>query len=430
MQFFQKLGALIEQRWRDKNYDEDAFPQIAADALAEADACASVDPVEILEWVHHTPSLPVQHDIESRFGNPPVTLYSGPRFYIDAYYWLDGTTAVHQHAFSGAFQVLAGSSIHSRYDFSLDERINVNMAVGKATLRSVELLSTGQVRRITPGAKFIHALFHLERPSVSLTVRTMHTPTGGPQFSYLKPFIAIDPFFKEQSAVRKVQTAVLLLKMKHPRADELIGELVESSDFHVAYLVMESAFHHLTGGELQKVFSLSSGSDRFQSLLERARLRHGELVDRLPPVFEELHRQSSLVSRRTYLTGSDERFFLALLLNVPETAKVLDLVRQRFGQQDPADTICDWVTELSKTRLLGSAEANVLGVEDFDEDSALALRGLLSGLNVEQIVSGLADKYNWESRAQLETDVRRMMQSFSSSVLLKSLLPQLGNLSL
>jgi len=353
MQFFENLGALVEQRWRDKNYDEEAFPRIASEALVEADACSAIDPIDILKWVHRAPSLPIQHDIEARFGNPPVTLYSGARFYIDAYYWLDGTTAVHQHAFSGAFQVLEGSSIHSQYDFAVDERINLNMAVGRSALRSVELLSKGQVRTIVPGSDFIHSLFHLERPSVTLTIRTPHTSTGGPQFSYLKPFIAIDPFFKEQTAARKVQTAMLLLKMKHPNADELIGDLVSSSDFHVSFLVLDAAFHALTGGEFQKVFGLSSGAERLEALIGCARRRHGELADRIAPVFEEMRRQGDLVTRRTYLTGSDERFFLALLLNVPDTKRILELVSHRFKDRDAALTVCDWLAELSKTRVLG-----------------------------------------------------------------------------
>jgi len=117
MEDFQKLGALVESRWKAENYNELLFPKIAAQALAEYDLPARVDPWDIIRWVHTTPSLPEQRDVEGRFGNPPVTLFSGPRFHIDVYYWLDGTTSIHQHSFTGAFQVLLGSSIHSRYSF-------------------------------------------------------------------------------------------------------------------------------------------------------------------------------------------------------------------------------------------------------------------------------------------------------------------------
>ena len=115
MEDFQKLGELIEDRWRLQNYSEQLFPEIAAKALAESDLPARVDPWEIIRWVQTERSLPEQKDADGRFGDPPITLFVGPRFYIDVYYWLDGTTSIHQHSFTGAFQVLLGSSIHSHY---------------------------------------------------------------------------------------------------------------------------------------------------------------------------------------------------------------------------------------------------------------------------------------------------------------------------
>ena len=36
MEQFQKLDETVEQIWRDKNYAEDDFPEIAADALRGA----------------------------------------------------------------------------------------------------------------------------------------------------------------------------------------------------------------------------------------------------------------------------------------------------------------------------------------------------------------------------------------------------------
>jgi hypothetical protein len=44
MQEFQELGNLIESRWRAQNYSEQLFPEIAAQALAESDLPARVDP--------------------------------------------------------------------------------------------------------------------------------------------------------------------------------------------------------------------------------------------------------------------------------------------------------------------------------------------------------------------------------------------------
>ena len=77
MQPFAELGALVEGRWRDKNYDENIFPSIAARALRETDLTARVDPWEIIRWVHTTTDLPHQMDPHGKFGNPPITLFAG-----------------------------------------------------------------------------------------------------------------------------------------------------------------------------------------------------------------------------------------------------------------------------------------------------------------------------------------------------------------
>src|SRR5262252_8770312 len=105
MEVFRELGRRIEDRWRAENYSEEAFPALATAALNDFDLKKrGVSPWEIIRWLHREPELPRQQDIEATFGNPPVTLFSGSRFYIDIYYWLDGTTDIHQHSFAGAFQ--------------------------------------------------------------------------------------------------------------------------------------------------------------------------------------------------------------------------------------------------------------------------------------------------------------------------------------
>src|SRR5215469_6516468 len=235
MQFFQDLGSLVEQRWKGRNYEEEAFPEIAASALAESNSSKLVNPWDIIRWVNTAAYLPEQQDIPGRFGDPPITLYNGPRFYVDVYFWVDGTTSIHQHAFCGAFQVLLGSSILSEYKFEEQQEINAALSIGRITLNEVELLEQGDIRLILPGKQYIHSLFHLDRPSASIVIRTRQSPSGLPQYDYHKPYFAADPFFQEPAMIKKVQSAALLLKIKHPDADDLIGELVSGSDFHTAF---------------------------------------------------------------------------------------------------------------------------------------------------------------------------------------------------
>lgn len=390
MQPFTELGRLVESRWRDHNYNEDLFPGIAAQALTEMNLSDRVDPWELIRWVHTTPDLPEQMDIEANFGDPPLTVYVGPRFYIDVYFWLDGTTSIHQHAFSGAFQVLLGSSVHTRYHFEKDRELNAHFLTGKILFNDVSLLSRGDIREINPGPQFIHSLFHLDRPSATITIRNYKTPRASVQFSYLKPFLAYNPFFTDGSLKRKLQTVELLLKMKHPEADIFIGDLVDSSDFQTTYLVLKRAFQVLCHRELEEALGLSRSSDRFQALLDRARCKHSELADLLLPVYEEEWRQDEITQRRATVKREDHRFFLALLLNVPDRATVLRLVEQRFPDQDPIDLVVGWIKELAATKIFGSREPNVLGIGEFDDRHLFVFKGLLEGLTEGEIKSRAA----------------------------------------
>jgi hypothetical protein len=416
---FAELGALVESRWRSQDYNEAVFPGIAAQALSELNLSARVDPWEIIRWVHQTPDLPEQMDLAGKFGNPPITIYVGPRFFIDVYYWLDGTTTIHQHSFSGAFQVLLGGSVHSRYRFAKDREVNPHFLVGQIEFKDVSLLSQGDIREIDSGSQFIHSLFHLDRPSVTITVRTYKAPGAPVQYSYLKPFLAINPFFTDASLTKKVQTVSLLLRMKHPEADRFIADLLDESDFHTAFAVLEQAFDFLCHRELEEIIGVTRSRDRFQALLDRARHKHGELADLLSPVFEEGWRQAEITRRRTEIKGQDHRFFLALLLNVPDRATVLRLVKEKFPEQDPVELIVSWVRELSATKIFGSKEPNVLGCAEFADRHLLVFKGLLEGLTTEEIEARSASSL--EPAATVSSSVEDMASHLKSLPLFKSL---------
>jgi len=417
MQPFKDLGALVEGRWRDKNYDENLFPGIAARALQEADLPARVDPWEIIRWVHTTTDLPRQMDPQGKFGNPPITLFAGPRFYVDVYYWVDGTTSIHQHAFSGAFQVLLGSSVHSNYAFKKKREINRQFLTGDISLKDVALLAKGDIRQIHAGSRFIHSLFHLERPSATVVIRTNNAPEAAVQYDYLKPHIAIDPFFDEPCMTRKVQTVSLLLSTQHAEADQMICGLLDMADFHTTFAVLNTALKFLGRDELEELFQVSKSVDRFQAMLDHARGRHDALADLLPAVFDEKLRQADIVKRRGMIEGADHRFFLALLLNVPERTRVLELVKQRFPDEEPVEVVIGWVRELSKIKIFGSAEPNVLGIKSIDDTYLEVLAGLLRGLPDKQITALAADK-----SARLPAN--ELIASIKSSPLFKSIFTQ------
>ena len=421
MQFFNELGSLVEQMWKDQNYDEKVFPDIAAQALVDTSPDKHISPWEIIRWLYTTARIPGQMDMPGEFGNPPITLYTGPRFHIDVYFWLDGTTSVHQHAFCGAFHVLLGSSIHCHYTFRDRQQLNQHFVVGRMVLEGVDLLETGATKRILPGEQYIHSLFHLDRPSATICVRTYHTMSGAPQYNYNRPYFGIDPFFKDPLSVKQAQSAGLLLKMQHPETDAMLSDLVARSDFQTTFAILTVAYNHLTGNLLGKSFGLSTGEERFQKLLEIARHRHGELADLIMPVYEEGKRQNNLIYRRGQITSYEHRFFLALLLNVPDRDKLLALVKQRFPDRDPVETVVEWLDELANTKVMGSSEANVLGIDDLDDDYLFVFQCLLEGLTIEQTRNRFKEESSAENLESIGNKPEELYNTIRNSLLFKSL---------
>jgi hypothetical protein len=421
MLIFEELGSLVEQRWRDVNYRESLFPETAVGVLAEANLTERIDPWQIIRWVQRTSNLPPQQDIDAKFGNPPITLYVAPRFYIDVYYWLDGTTDIHQHSFSGAFQVLLGSSIHSHYRFENSQAINEHFLIGNLKLENVTLLNRGDIQPIFPGASFVHSLFHLDRPSATITIRTNHTPTAAPQYSYQRPCIGEDPFFKDPSITRKVQTLSLLFGMNHPETDVFAEELLHNSDLQTSFAVLEAAYRHLTSNSLQRVFDPSASHERFQHLIQTARDKHGELVEGFQAVFEERERQFEIVRRRQFISREEHRFLLALLLNVPDRSMLLELVGARFPDADPVETLINWIEDLSNTKVFDSSEANVLGIDNFDADSLFVLECLFRDLSPEEMKKQFKLEYAAAATSEREGKLKGQAQNLLASTLFKPL---------
>jgi hypothetical protein len=404
MELIEQLGAEVERAWRAADYDEPAFPAIARDALAGTPLAGRVTIDALIDATCELAPLPPQGELEPQFGEPAITLFAAPRFYIEALFWLDGTTAIHQHAFSGAFHVLAGSSIHTRWRFRERRRVNAQFRIGACGFAGSELLEAGATREIHPGDGFIHSLFHLDRPSVTIVVRTFHAAGFDPQLSYHPPGVALDPFHREPRRTAQLQVIDHLLRTDRERGLALAEQLVATSDFATAYSVVERQFAATPNDR--------AGLGRLLAMLEAT---HGEP---LGPVFEERRRQQFLIARRATVWSPDHRFFLALLLNVPRRDLVLAMVAQRAPGRDPIDTVLGWVEELSAIGLAGDLAPNPLGFEVDDAERAV-LEALLRGARGEAVVAALAERYD-DATAQRDT-ILALAAALTQAVLFRPL---------
>lgn len=424
MKIFQQLGREVEDLWRAKNYDEALFPVIAAQALRDFNLPEKVSAWDTVKWAVGETFLPEQRDLAGRFGDPPITLYNSPRFHIDIYFWLDGTTSIHQHGFCGAFQVILGSSIHSSYEFETKETINTFTELGDINLDDCELLKIGDVRKILAGKQFIHSLFHLDQPSATIVVRTYKSPLHLPQFDYKKPFLALDPFFDDPNLIKKLQSITMLLRIKHPDADTLLAEMLEKADFQTSFTILGNTKHLLQQGSLENYFQVQTEENRFEKMFGIVKKRHGSLADNLLPVFSHQEKIGEIVNRRSYITNSEHRFFLALLLNVEGREKIFYLIKERFPEADPMDKILDWTMELAQTKIFGSNLPNALGIADFNDFDSLVLEDLLKGLSIEQMRETFMKDYPQEDAESIEKNLISRIEKIQSSVVLKPILIQ------
>lgn len=377
MELFQQLGAEIEALWLEKNYNEEHLPAISADALKRADLPSKLSAWDVVEWSLKQKEMPRQRDVAGRFADPPITIYSGLRFHIDVYFWFEGTTAIHQHGFCGAFQVLMGSSIHSWYEFERSEVVNAFCEIGEMSLKVCEILEVGAVQEIWAGRQYIHSLFHLDQPSATICVRTDRSPLHPPQFSYHKPSLALDPFFDQDTTTKQLQVMSTLFRAKRPDADRLVTEFIEKSDFQTAYMILVRLRSLLGASRMEQMFNLDSPRVRFNNFMDIARKRFGTAGEALPAIFERYDVIDEILIRRGYVTEPEHRFFMALLMNVNGRERILSLVQQRYKDVDPIEKVLDWVFDLGQTRVVGMADANALGIPDFGEAEMFVIEHLL-----------------------------------------------------
>jgi predicted metal-dependent enzyme (double-stranded beta helix superfamily) len=381
LDYFKELGRSVERRWRARDYDERVFADLAVAALGERPAHAEVDPLEILDWVLGDDEMPQQLDPKAEFGQPPITVYSSSRFVIDVLFWLESTTSIHDHAFSGAFQVLAGGSVHGVWRFTVEDAVSLMFQLGRIELDHMELLARGDTRRITAGRSFIHSLFHLDHPSVTVVMRTHEEQNARPQYEYRLPSLALASFVTDERARRRLQSLSALRAIDPKRFTRQLHAALGELDLPMAFEAIAGLVPVYQGEELE-------------AALAAARRRHGARVDHFAPVLHEHYRQEQIIARRKHIRSAEHRFFLALLLNAPDRRRILELVAARVPGTPPLDTIHRWVAELARMPSPHDPrEPNALGVP-LDDDGLTLLRHILEDKPLPALMRRLAREFD------------------------------------
>ena len=356
--FFESLGRTVLERWKRENFSLAKFPAIACAALKEKPPAKHVQLAPLIREFLLSEDQPPQTD--SEFGEPEIVVFSHSRFYIQLLFWMDGTTAIHQHEFSGAFHVMHGSSIHAHYEFENPKPITPYLRIGDLKLKEMELLDTGCTMAIASGHHAIHSLFHLDSPSVTVVVRTQHDPGTGPQFNYLPPHVAFDPHFSDTLMMRRKQLLDVLEQTEDDGYAELVAEMIVDLDFERGFSVL----HHCRE-YLQQI-------DGWIAVLKTFERKHRALAVGVAATLAEDARRSFIKGLRRSILEPEHRFFLALLMNAPTRDDVLRLVKQRFTEVPAVDVVCQWAEQLAEeteegVAILDAAFPETVGVEMEDQ---------------------------------------------------------------
>ncbi len=329
--FFLGLGKLIYERWQEENFSLTAFPAIAVTALEEQPPSECVDLEELIREFLLSDEQPYQS--ASGFGQPELIVYDSPKFYIQLLFWLDGTTDIHQHEFSGAFHVMAGSSIHSEFSFEDAESVTAHFRLGTLKLQKAELLETGRTVPIISGRRGMHALFHLETPSLTVVVRTHSDPGTGPQFTYLPPHVALDPVQSDTLTSRRKQLLDMLERTGDEEYPQLVAEMIGRLDFERGFFILQNCITHLRNlGVWEEIWEI------FED-------KHGRLAAPIVPTLEEIIRRDGIAAMRGSIEDVELRFFLALLLNLERRSDLLEMVSRKISG-DPLEAVLRWSEEL------------------------------------------------------------------------------------
>ena len=354
--YFEKLGQTVLERWRQQNFSLDVFPEITRVAIDENPPSDHVDIDEMIREFLLNDAQPFQS--VSGFGQPELIAFNDPRFYIQILFWLEGTTEIHQHEFSGAFHVMQGSSVHSEFDFVGSRSVTPHIRTGDLQVKRIELLETGRTVPITSGRECIHSLFHLDTPSITVVIRTHHDPGTGPQYNYLPPHIAINPLHVDSLTARRKQLLDLLETIDAPSYATSVNEMMEHLDFERGFNILRHAMPRLKElGDWDAVLST------FQN-------KHGELAVGVPDTLAECLRRETISQMRHFIVNPEHRFFLALLMNVQNRNDIFALISKRFPGSSPIDTILGWAEELMEPGDFGISLLDAAFPETLDIDIA------------------------------------------------------------
>jgi hypothetical protein len=357
LSYFTQLGDHVDQRWTAKRRSVEQLPEVASAALAQRPPPEGLSPETVLSLLASGAHMPKQRPSSDSFGQPPAVMYRGSDFEIQAITWMEGSTSIHDHGFDGAFFVVAGPSLHVRYAF---ERTDIledgKLVLGQLTNLDSEVLWPGDVRSIVSGPDFIHALFHLGRPSMTIVVRNKWSDRRFPEYEYRLPGLGFDVLEKDDLLQMRLRGLHTLRRLDRSRAETTARGAVAHDDLWTAFRICDD-------------WLLAYGEKESSELVDVLGTRASVLADVLEPMYAEEVRRRRIMTRRVLLHDSRHRLFLALVVNLTDRQSIFHAMGQLFPGEEPSEVLLRLLEELASPEYRGISGLN-LSAEGLEEVSA------------------------------------------------------------
>lgn len=239
MQSIERLAAAIEADWKKADYSCYRFSEIALRELKKHDLVGKFSFSTLNRLLDEAAIRNIQ--IASEFSELHFKLFDNGRFYVEVLNWWDKDTSIHDHGFAGVLLQLEGTALNALYSFENEsEVLSQTLRFGSVKLIGAELSRKGDVRVIPYGRAEKHAVTHIERPTISLIVRTHPVADISPQLNYFPPSVLANHSASDIPLNKRVKYFKLLAEMDAAQfKSQLLETLEQSSHTESFWLLMK-----------------------------------------------------------------------------------------------------------------------------------------------------------------------------------------------
>ena len=250
-----------------------------------------------------------------------------------------------------------------------------------------EILRPGAVRSIEAGFGFIHALFHLERPTVTIVVRNESSGLPHPQYTYLRPGLGFDKLWTDVRVGKRLQALGAIHRIDPEAAQAATAEVMSTAPPWVAFLALRDTITRV--GWTDQVSELTATLGR----------RVGAAGELLGPALQAEIQQANVLARRGLLSQRRHRTFLALLANLPDRTSVSTVLESLYPGCQPERLVLEWVSELASSQLRGISGLRLTDAQRAAVQERLSNDGPAGDIDLRAILGDVAT--GWEPPALL-----------------------------